>query len=342
MTARFRVALVGCGQMARVWLECALERIDTEVVALVDLRLESAVALQERYGLNCAVFDEVEGALRSSRANLVFDVTPPEMHESVTLTALAAGCDVFGEKPLASSLEAARRMVSAASSSGRLYAMMQNRRYLPGIRALHHGVRQGTLGRLGMLSADFFLAPHFGGFRDAMAHPLLLDMSIHTFDAARFISGADALWVQAHAFNPQGSWYAGAAAAVCLFGMSDGSVFSYRGSWCAEGLPTSWEAEWRAVGSQGSARWDGESLPVTEVLLEPSQPGSNREHRMTLSSAWNGREGHAGCLDELFSALLEGHGPPTVCSDNLRSLEMVFGAVQSAEAAGGRVQLGSE
>ena len=61
--------------------------------------------------------------------------------------------------------------------------------------------------------ADFFIGAHFGGFRDEMAHVLLLDMAIHTFDQARKILGADPVSVYCHEFNPAGSWYAGASSA---------------------------------------------------------------------------------------------------------------------------------
>ena len=47
-------------------------------------------------------------------------------------------------------------------------------------------------GRWERWASDFFLGVHFGGFRDKMQHVLLLDMAIHTFDAARFIIGQDA------------------------------------------------------------------------------------------------------------------------------------------------------
>ena len=60
---------------------------------------------------------------------------------------------------------------------------------------------------------EFFKAPHFGGFREEMAHPLLVDMAIHAFDAARYLLGADPVSVYCEAFNPAWSWYAGDAAA---------------------------------------------------------------------------------------------------------------------------------
>src|SRR5690606_19566584 len=125
----------------------------------------------------------------------------------------------------------------------------------------------------GSLHADFFLGPHFGGFRDAMDSPLIVDMAIHTFDQARFISGADPVSVYCHEYNPPGSWYAGNASAVCIFEMSDGSLFTYRGSWCAEGFPTSWESDWRATGSRGTARWDGRSMPAAEIVDESGEQG---------------------------------------------------------------------
>lgn len=93
-----------------------------------------------------------------------------------------------------------------------------------------------------------------------MDHPLIVDMAIHTFDQARFISGTDPISVYCHEYNPPGSWYKGNAAAICIFEMSDGSVFTYRGSWAAEGQNTSWESAWRVTGSEGTALWDALTL----------------------------------------------------------------------------------
>lgn len=105
--------------------------------------------------------------------------------------------------------------------------------------AIRDFLRAGLLGGIGQLSANFQLNPHFGGFRDEMESPLIADMAIHTFDAARFIMGKNPVSVYCKEFNPAWSWYKGDANAVCIFEMSDGSVFDYRGSWCANGLCTS-------------------------------------------------------------------------------------------------------
>lgn len=330
--ARFRIALAGCGGMARTWVEYAQKRDDTEIVALVDIIEQSAHAMKERYGLAAAIFPEVGAAIEATGANLVFDVTIPASHRQIATAALTRGCDVMGEKPMGSSLDDARAMLATAAQTGRSYAVMQNRRYNRGVRGLQELVRGGVIGQVGAVHADFFLGPHFGGFRDAMDNPLILDMAIHTFDQARMITGADPVSVYCHEWNPPGSWYKGNASAVCVFEMNDGSVFCYRGSWCALGAPTSWEAAWRVTGSRGTAIWDGAADPFADVLETPEESTFFRAtNRVDPSFVWTGQNGHAGCLDEMFAALVDGRKAETDCTDNIKSTAMVFAAIESAK-----------
>ncbi|HBQ63424.1 MAG TPA: oxidoreductase [Clostridiales bacterium] len=331
---RFRIASAGCGAMSRAWLQYTLTREDTEIVALVDPVTASANARKEEFHLDCAVFSGLQDAIKETGANLVFDITPPEFHKPTVLTALRMGCDVFGEKPMSDTLEHAREMKEAARKSGRLYAVMQNRRYHPQIIAFRDLLQDPELGAQGYVCADFFLAPHFGGFRDAMDSPLILDMAIHTFDAARYLTGANAKTVYCQEFNPSWSWYRGDACAVCIFEMTNGSIFVYRGSWCSDGMPTSWESEWRISCAGGTALWNGRDVPVSEILktMEGDAPGQEKRAplRKTAVVPQGIPTGHPACLEEMFSSLLAGREPQTSCYDNYNSIAMVFGAIESA------------
>jgi predicted dehydrogenase len=250
----------------------------------------------------------------------------------VTLTALAHGCHVLGEKPMADSLADAARMVAAAQAAGKIYAVTQNRRYDARVRRFQAFLRAGTLGPLTTLHSDFYIGAHFGGFREQMRHVLLLDMAIHTFDAARLLSGADPVAVYCQEWNPTGSWYDHHASAMAIFEMTDNIVYTYRGSWCAEGLNTAWEAEWRALGTRGSAQWDGaDDLRAATV--------TGREGLLAASASVAVPEidpgpkvgGHAGLLREFVACVETGATPETSGADNIRSLAMVFAAIQSAE-----------
>jgi len=332
MEQEVRAILVGCGGMSHAWLSAAREIPNLRIVGLVDLKEEAAQRRAAEFGLADALIDtDLEAVLRRATPDVVFDCTVPEAHAPVTLQALAHGCHVLGEKPMADSLENARAMVAAAEAAGRIYAVIQNRRYDARIRRLRHFLQSGRLGQLTTFTSDFFIGAHFGGFRDRMEHVLLLDMAIHTFDAARFLTGADPVAVTCVEWNPPGSWYDHDAAAVATFEMTWGIVYSYRGSWCAEGLNTSWESDWRVIGTRGSVRWDGQELFQAEEVI--GQEGFLRERRAVEIPEHDPGEkvgGHAGLLREFIRCVQSGETPETNCTDNIKSLAMVFGAIESA------------
>lgn len=332
---RYKALLVGAGGMGREWGKVLGAHTEVALAGWVDLIPDAAARAAVDLGLDGVwTGTSLLTALAEVRPDFVVDVTVPQAHHAVTLASLAAGVPVLGEKPLADTMEHAREMVAAAERARVLYMVSQNRRYVPGLQALR-GLIAAELGGIGMLDADFYLGPHFGGFREMMEHPLLLDMAIHTFDAARYLSGADPVAVYCDAFNPSWSWYRGAACATAIFEMSNGLRFIYRGSWCSEGAPTSWEAAWRAVGPHGTATWDGHAAPVAEVVVGSEGFFHHAEPRPgPLDTAM--ATGIAGSLGEFLHALRTGATPMSECHDNIKSLAMVFAAIESA-ATGRRI-----
>lgn len=330
-----RAILVGAGGMGQTWAKNVIAHDEVELAAWVDVREGAAKEAALAHGLpNLKTYTLLSDAIEAGGADFVIDVTIPEAHCDVTTTALAAGLPVLGEKPMAASLEQARKMVAASEAAGKLYMVSQSRRYNGGIKAFRH--MASSLGSLGILNADFYIGAHFGGFRDEMASPLVLDMAIHTFDAARFISGADPVSVYAEEFNPGWSWYKGDACANAIFEMSDGLRFCYRGSWCTEGAMTSWESSWRVVGEHGTALWDGHGEPHGEIVEQ--RGGFHSQYRTIQEPRAQIREGIAGSLDEFLHALETGETPNGECHDNIKSLEMVFMALESSRQ-GRRVSL---
>ena len=326
-----RGALVGCGGMGNVWAGVLTRRDDIEIIGLVDLVQKAAEALGERHGLDVPLYESVEQAMAALEIDVILDTSLPETRRQIAGAALEAGCHVLSEKPLATSVADARALLSIADKSGRTHGIMQNRRYLAGTRGVHQLITDGTIGDIGMICADFFIGAHFGGFRDEMANVLLLDMAIHTFDQARFMAGVDATNAYCSEFNVPGSWYAGNASALCIFEMTGGVRFCYRGSWSAEGAATPWEAEWRIVGSKGTVIWNGVDAPYAEVAATDHVFMRGSE-RVETSIDWPGPDAHAGCLDEMVRALVDGKPPMTCSADNAKSLGMVLAAIDSAES----------
>ncbi|WP_343315814.1 Gfo/Idh/MocA family oxidoreductase [Brucella sp. BE17] len=328
--------ICGCGAMAKGWLRAIKSSAQLSsaihIAGLVDLRPETAQALAQEFGLSDVMIDsDLEKVLAATKADILFDIVVPAARFSVVSAGLAAGCHVLSEKPMASCLNEARQLIALAQKAEKIHAVVQNRRFVSGIRRLRRAVEEGLIGDLSAIHCDFFIGPHFGGFREEMHNVLLLDMAIHTFDAARFVSGEKPEAVYCLESNPAGSWYAHGAAANAVFEFSNNVAFTYRGSWCAEGERTSWESCWRLVGSRGMITWDGdEDMQATIAgqnagLLRGAKSVNVLEPRDERET-----HGHASVISSFLNAIRSGQPPETASFDNIKSLAMVVGAIESA------------
>lgn len=311
-----KVALVGAGEMGRHWMRVISESADVELVGLADLNLDAAMRATASAGVPELPIATTIGPLaEAAGAQAVINVTVPAAHHPVTCEALFLGLPVLCEKPAAPDVATALSLVAASEATGQLLMISQSRRYFREFASFTRAVR--NLGAIGSVTTEFFRAPHFGGFREEMPYPLLVDMAIHSFDAVRYLLDADPVAVYCDSFNPSWSWYQGDAATTAIFEFEGGARFTYTGSWCSPGLETSWNGRWRVSADGGSALWDGEGPPV----VDPTQ---------SLSSD-SIAEGVAGALAEFVSAVRTGLVPSGEIHENVLSLAMVEAAVRSAD-----------
>jgi predicted dehydrogenase len=324
--------------MAATWLRAAAALPGLQIAGLVDLDPAAALRQSQEFAPDAATGTDLDALLDRLHPDLVFNCTVPGAHHAVTTAALRHGCHVLTEKPLAGSLAEARDLVAASAEADRLLAVIQNRRYTPAIRQVRALIASGALGTLTEVATDFYLGAHFGGFRATMPHVLLVDMAIHHFDMARFITGADPVSVFCHEWNPAGSWYRHGANAHALFELTGGIIFNYRGSWCAEGLNTTWGGAWRIVGTQGTLRWNGNEHAGGDSLVLDTVVKTGEFRSDLKRSSWPSPpvptrdDGHASLIAEFADCVRHRRLPETHAADNLHSLAMVFGAIASAES----------
>ncbi len=325
----YKMIVVGAGGISNPWFEVIAKR-DVEVKAVVDIRKEAAEGQINKYGLHAEGSDDMVAMIKKHQPDFVLDLTIPDAHCHVTTTALELGCHVVGEKPMAASLDQARQMVQASEKSGKLYMVSQSRRFVPIHDSARLTITDGSLGRLTAANCDFYIGAHFGGFRDEMDSPLILDMSIHHFDLMRSITSCDPVAVYAYEYNPAGSWYKGDVAASCIFEMSNGVVFTYRGSWCAEGCSTSWNGDWRFIGDRGTMIMEKDQAPNGQVVKQTGGFNVELEPLQTTPSPMV-YDGFAGGLNEMLTYLETGQTPIGECHDNIKSLAMVFAVIESSK-----------
>jgi predicted dehydrogenase len=304
-----RAVLAGAGALGPFWARELVLSPDTELVGWVDLDPSRVKKASAELGVDVPAGDSLVPMLREHEPDFVVNVTPPAAHHAVALAAFELGAHVLTEKPLATSMEEAREMIAAADRAGKLLMVSQNRRYMPELQAFREEVAK--LGPLSSITCEFHRNHREAAaeFLLAFPQPLLLDMAIHLFDAARALTGADPLSVYCDSYSPPWSWYDGPAAAAAVFRMTGDLRFSFVGNWAAPRDETGWTGWWRAIGEGGIATWDGEDPPDRDPLR------------------FRGLE---ASLADFVSAVRDGGVPQGEGRDNLKSLAMCHAAVESA------------
>ena len=144
------VAVVGAGLLGTRHARVHHESPHATLVAVCDHELARAQGVAEPRGARAfadhrALFEAL-GPGGDGTLAAVSVATPDDAHRDVVCDALAAGLDVFVEKPLAMSLRDADAMIEAAERHGRLLVVNYSQRWLPEHRAVAARVTDGSLG----------------------------------------------------------------------------------------------------------------------------------------------------------------------------------------------------
>jgi len=115
---QLRILVVGCGNMGSSHAIAYHNIEGFEICGLVS-RGKSKEVLNARLGNIYPVFDDMDDAIKATRPDAVCISTYPDTHEEYAIKAFENGCHVFIEKPLADSVEGARRVVHAAEKANK-------------------------------------------------------------------------------------------------------------------------------------------------------------------------------------------------------------------------------
>jgi predicted dehydrogenase len=224
MTRQLRVGVIGVGSFGARHVEAYARQPDVSLVAVADRDPQRAEAVAGRWAVPAWFTDGAE-MLADCLPDGVSVVTPGAHHVEPTATALAHGCSVLLEKPIAMTSSEACELQSAVRRSGAFVMPAHILRFSQPHIALRSRVRNGELGRvLGVSAQRDRGRDHARRYPDV--HPALMT-AIHDIDLAMWVSGSRAVRVSAYESRLDGSprlvWAHVEAA--------DGAVWSLRTSW---------------------------------------------------------------------------------------------------------------
>ncbi|HKK17175.1 MAG TPA: Gfo/Idh/MocA family oxidoreductase [Opitutales bacterium] len=318
------IALIGCGGIARNHLEAYRDK-NYPVQVLCDINIEAAETFRDEFFPNAEVTDDPDGVLTHEDIKVVDLATHPDHRLEHIRKALENAKHVLSQKPFVTDVAVGRELVELAQQKNLKLAVNQNGRWAPYFSYLREAVKAGLLGEI--VSCDIHIAwdhSWIEGTRfEQMHHIVLYDFAIHWFDIVRCVFGdREAKQIFSQIERSRGQKLASPLNAQSMI-QFDGGLASLVFHAHTKFGP----AESTVVtGTKGTFRSSGPVCGNDDITLT-TEAG---EARVELEGAWF-NDGFAGAMGELLCAIEEDREPANAASHNLKSLELCFAAVASAD-----------
>lgn len=152
-----RFGILGCGKMARGHVRRLQETEKAKLVALCDVSEEIIQDFMAQTGLDTnpqtiATFTDPAEMYARARLDAVVIVTPHTLHFEHGIQALDAGCHVYMEKPMVTSVDQAYKLQDKVKESGKVFVIGFNTPCTPTFRYLRKVIRQKTFGNLELVN----------------------------------------------------------------------------------------------------------------------------------------------------------------------------------------------
>jgi predicted dehydrogenase len=320
-----RVIQVGVGGFGARWRQVIGGSQAVEYAAIVDSNERTLHEVGDALGVDRSRrFTDYREGIAATEADFVLIVVPPAFHREVAFAAYERGLPVLSEKPIADTWEASKEMVAGAERAGVALAISQDYRYQPWCQAIRDTLASGRLGKLDHCLLEYRLnVTDWGKFRHEMQDPLLIEMAIHHFDLMRWLLRRDIGEVMAQTWNPGWNDYAGDCSGALLLRTTAGESILYEASVADRGVQTGWNGFWRIECEHGALCYRGERVFIErfdsdqpEAIAPPEMPAQRQDY----------------VLRDFLAALEEGRAPETDGRDNLKSLAVVFAALDSTRS----------
>jgi len=345
MSDPMRVAIVGCGGMARTHARSYVAMPGVRLVALADIRPDALQDFAQAFEIPAERrFTDYAKMYETVRPDIVAVVTRPRDHHGPTVAALERGIHVLCEKPIAMDLVEADEMIATSERTGAKLAVNTQRHTDPVFLHAAKLVRDGKIGDLRALRAE--CKSYKAGYG-------MMNIGSHYFDAMGLFAG-EATWVFASLTMPDGRRIGPGdiTEGERDVGLAAGEVgvvqIGYRNG--VTGVGEFWEGAgtfgFEVVGTKGLLALRGGELAVLftaggggkaarpiewEVLPVPL---SSEDRRALETDRWS----TVPMMRSLVAAIREDQRPPCSGYEGRASLEIIMAAYLS-ERTGCRVPL---
>ncbi len=337
---RLGVAIVGLGRLSLTQiLPGFAQSRHVRVAALVSGEPDKARVIAAQYGVPATgLYDykNFDSIKNNPDVEIVYIVLPNALHAEYTVRAAQAGKHVLCEKPMATSVADAQRMIDSCKQAKRLLMIAYRCQYLPEFRALTAMVRNRTHGALrlietsnGQNNADDGQWRHIRALSGGGSLP---DVGLYCLNAARFITGEEPVEITASTTQPQDDQRFREVEDLCSFTLRFPSGVL---ATCASGYSYHENRFLRLLATEASFGLDP-AYGYDNLTMQISR-------RDGVSSAleqrrWAPKSQFAREMDAFAEAIRTGAVPLTPGEEGLQDMRLIA-AIYEAAAGGGVVKM---
>lgn len=321
-----RLGLIGLGRFAQHHLEAFRQMEDVTIAAVCDVDPERVATVQREWG--CRGHTDWRAMLAAGEIDAVDVLTPEGLHREPTVAALEAGCHVFVEKPIATTLADADAMIRAAEHAGKALTVGHLLRFDDRYARLAQAIQEGSLGKLAALYARRNNGRRYFPLFRRVAPVFIL--GIHDIDLMLWYTGDYVTEVHAMAGHtlgdptPDTSW--------ALLRFAGGAVGVLENHWLLpDGAPSFMDAQFDVTGDRGIASVRD---PPPELTL--ISDGSTDQPVLRAGLALRAE------LRHFVTCAREGRPSPVLRPEAARNALRVALAVAESAATGQTVRLAPE
>lgn len=334
MSQSVRIGVVGLGRMGATYCQIVANMRNVVLSGVCDVDLERATEVAGRFGTSA--YSTTEELLDAGVDGIII-ATSDNAHMEPTVAALERGVDVFLEKPLATSIEDATKIVDAADASSAQLLVGHVCRFDPAYVAVRDAVAQRKFGQIRYVHARRISTPgtlsRMGGRVSCVAY-----LGIHDIDLLHWMFDVQVRNVSAKAVRGILGGVETELVISSTLEFDDGSIAVLENSWLRpDGPTTDKTASMLVAGENGMA----EITPFVSGSVMISDSGVALQNQVYLDvSTPSGASGglYAEEVDHFLAVIARDAQLRCTAREALRAVEVVAG-IEESLASGSKVEI---
>ncbi len=325
---RLNVGVIGCGTISGVHFDAIVDSEQARICAVCDVVEDKVLSVAERFDV--PYFTDYNAMLNAVPLDVIHVLLPHDLHGSVTLELLALDKHIVLEKPVGITMNELGKIEGQARKYKKTVGVTLQNRFNPTTEKMKALIDEGSLGNLIAATGSvawyrddaYYNTSDWRGFNKRAGGGLLINQAIHTLDLMAYLGGG-VTSVQGSMGNYNHPEVDVEDTAHAVMHFKSGGIGNFFGT---NNHGTNSQVSLEMVFEYGILQLRDQQVFMTQndksTLIASDLPSTGEKQYWGL--------GHKRCIEDIYSAIIEGSPMRVTLNDGLAATELVLGIYESS------------